>query len=161
VSLWLQSATKALILGQYDRFRNELLPVAPRPVPDSLLREVAFGERRCRGDDHLFPIRFLWLWEGSEQGLFGLKALGRSRYHPQQLLALWTRACGDPEFRAQREAEGFRFDLGEEAVEMPNGWIYVGDQFAADLVEGEKVLGHELVFPDLRPGQEYPRFRRF
>jgi len=59
MSLWLQAATEALANAKYEQFRKRILPGAPIPLPDCLVRELEFAERRCRdkSKDRLFPIR--------------------------------------------------------------------------------------------------------
>ena len=163
MSLWLQAAIGALSEGDYERLRMHLLPGAPIPVPGCLARELEFAERRCRdiATDRLFPIRFFWLLESNEQRNFGLPALGRSRYHPEKLLEVWERACGDAEYRMAREAEGFRFDLEEKAVELTAGWVYIGERFTEDFLEVEAALRVELLFPDPQTGETRPAFQAF
>ena len=160
MSLWLQSSLQALHDGNYERFRRDLLPMAPIRVPGCLTREVEFAERRCRDTsrDRLFPIRFLWLLEANEQRLWGYIALGRSRYHPETLLDLWERAIAHPDYRQAREAEGFRFDLEEKAVELTAGWVYIGERFIDDLFEIEQALGVTLQFPSPPSGERRPAF---
>jgi|GEM_PF-1362965 len=160
MSLWLQSSLQALQSGDYARFRQDLLPVAPIPIPDCLGRELEFAERRCRraSQDRLFPIRFLWLLEANEQRLWGYPPLARSHYHPETLLDFWERAIADPDHRQAREADGFRFDLEEKAVEMTAGWIYIGERFIADLFEVEEALGVTLQFPSPSSGVPRPVF---
>lgn len=139
MSLWLQAATQALYNGSYERLRRDILPRAPIPIPAGLVREVEFAERRCADNPGglFFPIRFLWLMEAHEQQLFGYPAQARSRYHPEQLLDHWERACADAEYRQAREAETFRFDFDEKAVLMAFGWIYIGDHLVEDFLEIE------------------------
>jgi len=68
--------------------------------------------------------------------------LERSRFHPEVLLFdIWERAVSEPEFREKLKAEGFRFNWTEKAVAMSTGWILIGDHFAEDFFEIEKVLG--------------------
>lgn len=161
MSLWLQAATESLCEGDYEHIRMNLLPIAPIPIPGCLARELEFAERRCRDTetDRLFPIRFLWLLEANEQRHFGLPALGRSRYHPEKLLDLWERACGDEPYRLAREAEGFRFALEEKAVELSAGWVYIGERFIEDFLEVEAALRVELLFPDPQTGETRPAFQ--
>jgi hypothetical protein len=161
MSLWLQAATQALQYGNYERLRRDILPKAPIPIPDCLVRELEFAERQCRDStqEPLFPIRFLWLMEANEQRLFGYPALGRSRYHPEQLLEHWERACADAEYRHVREAETFRFDFDEKAVLMSVGWIYIGDRFVEDFLEVEAALRTELLFPGPQEGEMRPAFQ--
>jgi len=160
MSLWLQSSLQALESGDYERFRRGILPIAPLPIPDCLGREVEFAERRCRdlSQDRLFPIRFLWLLEANEQRRWGYPPLARSHYHPETLLDFWERAIADPDYRQAREAEGFRFDLEERAVEMTAGWIYIGERFIEDLFEVEDALGVALQFPSPPSGEPRPAF---
>lgn len=164
MSLWLQEATELLNNRQYEEFRRDLLPNAPIVLPSCLLREVEFGERCCvePSSDPLFPIRFLWLFEGNEQRLFGLPALGRSRFHPEVLLfEVWNRVCSDPLFRQKLESNGFLFNLSEKAVAMSTGWILIGGRFIEDLLEIETALGCELLFPDRETGKLRPAFQAF
>jgi hypothetical protein len=160
MSLWLQSTMQALHDGHYERVRRDLLPLAPIPIPECLIREAEFGERRCRDTsrDRLFPIRFLWLLEGNEQRLWSYPPLGRSRYHPEMLLDLWERSTADSEYRLTREAEGFRFDETEKAVDLTAGWIYIGERFIQDLFEVEAAIGVELQFPGGPSGERRPAF---
>jgi hypothetical protein len=148
MSLWLQSSILALQSGDYERYRRDILPMAPIPLPECFAREVAFGERRCRGgeNDRLFPIRFLWLLECLEQRNFGYPALGRSRYHPERTIAIWESVLADPEERARLEADGMRFDLEEKAINLIAGWLYLGDRFVEDFLEIERVGRAELLF---------------
>lgn len=163
MSLWLQAAIQALSAGNYEKFRTRLLPRAPFRVPDCLFREFEFAERRCRHKekDQLFPIRFLWLMEAKEQRMFGLGPLARSRYHPEILLELWKQVSADPRYRQEMEAQGFRFDLEEKAMDMSVGWVYIGDRFVEDFLEVESVLGVELLFPDPSAAEGRPAFRQF
>lgn len=163
MSLWLQAATQALSAGDYERFRTKLLPRAPFRVPDCLFREFEFAQRRCRdkAKDQLFPIRFIWLMEAKEQGMFGLSPLARSRYHPEKLLEVWKQASADPVYRQELEAAGFRFDFEEKAMELSAGWIYIGDRFVEDFLEVESIVGVELLFPDPPAGEGRPAFREF
>jgi hypothetical protein len=152
---------EALHYGDYERFRRGLLPIAPIPIPDCLIRELEFAERRCRDreKDRLFPIRFLWILEANEQKWSGQPAPTRSRYHPEKLLEFWARVSADPQFRQEREAEGFRFDFVEKAVEMTAGWIYIGERFARDLLEIEAAVGVELLFSGPLAGELRPAFQ--
>jgi hypothetical protein len=161
VSLWLQAAIESLEEGDYKHVRKRLLPSLQSPVPGCLIRELEFGERRCCDikKDRLFPIRFLWWLEGVEQRNFGLTALGRSGYHPEKLLDVWERACGDSAYRHEREAEGFKFDFAEKAMELTVGWVYIGDRFVEDFLELETALGVELLFPGPQPGEALPAFQ--
>jgi hypothetical protein len=142
------------------RFRQEILPMAPIPLPDCLRHELEFAERHCQDPTHdrLFPIRFLWLLEANEQRRYGHPPLVRSHYHPEELLSFWKRAAADPEYRRAREAEGFRFDLMEKAVELTAGWVYIGDRFIRDLFAVEATLGVTLQFPCPPYGQRRPAF---
>lgn len=161
MSLWLQTAIEALTDGAYERFRQNLLPTSPIPLPDCMMRELEFAERRCRNikKDRLFPIRFLWLLEANEQRLWGLPPLGRSLYHPEKLLELWDRVSTDPGYRQELEAEGFRFDLKEKAFELTPGWVYIGNRFVADLLEIESAIGVELMFPGSSTEELRPAFQ--
>lgn len=161
VSLWLQAAIGALHDREYQRMRRDLLPICPIPVPGCLVRELEFGERSCADPStaKLFPIRFLWTLEANEQNLFGLAPLAHSRYHPEKLLQLWKKARADPDYRSEREAEGFVFDFAERAVELSVGWVYIGERFAEDFLEVEAALGVELLFPAARSKQRRPAFR--
>jgi hypothetical protein len=156
----MQAALEALHYGNYARFRRDLLPRAPFPVPPCLLREVEFGERRCVDykKDPLFPIRFLWTLEGNEQRVFGLPA-GRSRYHPERLLEVWERATTDSAYRQELEAGGMPFDLTERALRVQHGWIYMGDRFVDDFLEIEVVVRVELLFPTETDGERQPAFQ--
>ena len=160
MSLWLSYALDALADREYQRFRERLLPMCPIPVPPCLMREFEFAERYCadENEDRLFPIRFLWLLEANEQRGFGYPALGRSRYHPEKLLEVWNRASTDEAYRRELESSGFRFDFGEKAINTTAGWIYIGDQFVADLFEVEAALGVVLQFPDPLSGEPRPAF---
>lgn len=163
MSVWLQAALRALDTGDYERLRQKLLPIAPIPIPDCMVRELEFAERHCRdrNKDQLFPLRFLWLLEANEQRNFGYPPPAQSPYHPETLLQLWLRASTDPEYRQEREAEGFRFDLTERAVEMIDGWVYIGDRFIEDLLEVEAALQVELLFADPSSGEPRPAFPGF
>lgn len=163
MSLWLQAATDALAYGLYEHLRVNLLPHAPMRIAGCLSRELEFAERYCRDKtkDRLFPIRFLWLWEGNEQQMFGLPPLGRSHYHPEKLLDFWERACADPQYRQEREAEGFVFDFAEKAVKLTSGWVYIGERFIEDFLEVEATLGVELLFPGPQAGEKQPAFQAF
>lgn len=143
MSLWLQAVTWALARGDYKDVRANLFPIAPIPIPGCLYRELEFGERQCRDVEKspLFPIRYLWLMEGHEQRLLDLSPVGRSYYHPEELLELWTRAGTDVNYRQKLEATGIRFDFAEKALKMEVGWIYIGEQFVEDFLEIEKTLG--------------------
>lgn len=163
MSLWLQSAIEALNAGEYERLRKYLLPNAPIPIPGCMSAELEFAERRCGKSpgDRLFPIRFLWLMEAHEQKFGDFDPLGRSRYHPEKILELWERASGDAAYRQEREAEGFRFDLAEKAVEMTAGWVYVGERFVEDFLEVEQVVGVKLLFKKTASGKRRPAFEKF
>lgn len=160
MSLWLQAVLEAIEYGDYKRLRQDILPMAPIPIPDCLLRELEFGERRCRDGEKniLFPIRFLWLLEANEQRLWGYLPLARSHYHPEKLLELWARASADPQYRQEREAEGFRFDLAEKAMELTAGWVYIGDRLIDDFLDVEAAARFELMFPDPSSGELRPAF---
>lgn len=165
MSGWLDSALHALHHGEYHHFRQDILPVAPIPLPECLQKEIEFGERHCQNarQERLFPIRFLWMLEANEQRSWGQPPLARSHYHPEELLSFWRRALADPGFRRAREAEGFRFDLVEKAVELTAGWIYIGDRFIRDLFDVEAALGVTLQFPCPPYGQRrqaFPAYRR-
>ncbi len=161
MSLWFQAATEALYDGNYQAFREILLPRAPFIVPHCLVREFEFAERRCCDlkKDRLFPIRFLWFMEGTEQRLWGLPPLGRSGYHPEKLLELWERVSTDPRYREEREAEGFLFDFTEKAVQLTVGWVYIGERLVEDFLEIEAALGVELLFPCPASGEGRPAFQ--
>lgn len=162
MSLWLQDAVELLQGGEYAEFREKLLPTAPCAIPDCLIRELEFGERKCPSgaDDPLFPIRFLWLFEGNEQRLFDLPALGRSRYHPEILLyKFWNQSHADAEFKKEMEEGGILFDESEKAIALSVGWVLIGDSFVDDLREVESVLGVELLFPDDELNIKRPAFR--
>ena len=163
MSLWLQAATEALHGGEYERFRTQLLPHAPSRVPDCLIRELEFAERRCRDNakDRLFPIRFLWLMEANEQRMFGLIPLDRSLYHPEKLMEVWKQASADAKCRQEFEAMGFRFDFAEKAIELSTGWIYIGERLVEDLLEVETAAGVELLFPNPPDGERRPVFQEF
>jgi hypothetical protein len=161
MSLWLQSTIESLQEGDYEHVRTRLLPTLQSPIPGCALREIEFGERHCRDKQQgsLFPIRFLWWLEGLEQQNFGLTALGRSRYHPEKLLEVWERICRDQQYRQELEAQGFKFDLTEKAVELTAGWVYIGERFVEDFLEVETALGVELLFPGPQPGDKLPAFQ--
>ena len=164
MSLWMQTATELLYHRQYEKFRNDLLPCAPLTLPESLLRELEFGERYCRDElsDPLFPIRFLWVFEGHEQQQFGIPALGRSRYHPELLqFDICDRVFTDTQFRQVMESEGFLFKLSEKAVAMSAGWILIGERLIEDLIEIESTLGFEILFPDRQTGELRPAFQAY
>lgn len=160
MSLWLQSALEALEEGAYNHLRG-LVTHSPIPLPGCMLREVEYGETHFHqnSQDRLFPIRFMWLMELHEQGMFGEAPLGRSRYHPEKLLDFWNKAQNDEVFRNEMEQQGFRFDLDEKAVEMTLGWVFIGDTFAQDLIEIERALRAELLFPDPDSGEHRAVFR--
>jgi hypothetical protein len=160
MSLWLQSTLSFLEARYYHHVRENLLPIAPIALPGCLERELAFGERHCSDANGaaLFPIRFLWTLEAAEQRNFGLPA-GRSRYHPENLLESWERASADAVYRAELEAQGFRFDFDEKTIELTAGWVYIGDHFAEDFLAIEATLGVEILFPSPPPGAPEPAFR--
>jgi hypothetical protein len=95
----------------------------------------------------------MWLMECNEQRMFGHAPLGRSTYHPEKLLDFWTKALEDEVFRNEMEQQGFRFDLDDKAVEMTAGWIYIGESFIRDLIEIERAIGEEMLFPDQDSGE--------
>jgi hypothetical protein len=161
MSVWMQAALEALHYGEYARFRRDILPRAPFVVPPCLIREFEFGERRCVNHkvDPLFPIRFLWTLEGNEQRLYHLPAQGRSRYHPERLLEVWTRASTDDAYRQGLEADGLAFDLTERAVRTSAGWVYIGEQFVEDFLEIETAVRVELLFPTETEGELQPAFQ--
>ena len=163
MSLWLQAATEALQKGNYERFRVNILPLAPISIPGCMHRELEFAERRClnKEEDQLFPIRFLWLMEANEQRRFGLSPLGRSRYHPEKLLELWNRASADAQYQQECEADGIQFDFNEKAMKLDVGWIYIGDRFIEDFLEVETTLGVELLFPNPPSTEKLPAFQKF
>jgi hypothetical protein len=76
MSLWLQSAINTLSDGDYQHFRQTLLPMSPIPILNCLLRELEYGERYCINvdTDRLFPIRFIWMLEAMEQRNFEFPA---------------------------------------------------------------------------------------
>lgn len=160
MSLWLQAVMYSLEEGDYENFRVNLLPVAPIPIPGCMIKELEFAERCCRDieKDRLFPIRFLWLLEANEQRLYGLSPLERSKYHPEKLLEVWNRAYEDSQYRQELEASGFQFNLDEKALQLSEGWIYIGDQFAEDFLEIEATLGVELLFSDPSAAEGKPAF---
>ena len=160
MSLWLQSALEALDEGDYSNLRR-LLAVSPLSLPACMLREIEYGETHFQGSSQnsLFPMRFMWLMECNEQRMFGHAPLGRSRYHPEKLLAFWDRAANDEVFRNEMKKQGFRFDLEEKAIEMTAGWIYIGESFANDLIEIERAIGEEMLFPDPYTGERRAVFR--
>jgi hypothetical protein len=161
VSLWLQAATEALQSGDYERFRVNILPLAPISIPGCMYRELEFAERRCRDKtkDQLFPIRFLWLMEANEQRMFGLSPLGRSRYHPEKILSLWKRASAEAQYLQECEADGVQFDFNEKAMKLDVGWIFIGDRFIEDFLEVEITLGVELLFPNPSTTERLPAFQ--
>ncbi len=163
MSLWLQAAIYALSAGDYERFRVDILPHAPIPIPGCMLKEIEYAERahldKTRG--LLFPIRFLWLLEANEQRLFGEKPLGRSRYHPETLLNLWERILADRAYRQECEENGIQVDLDEKAIRLSGGWVYIGEHFVEDLLEVERTLKVELLFPEPQGGEERPAFPEF
>lgn len=164
MSLWLQSAIERLNGRRYQAFRENLLPIAPIPIPDCMKRELEFGERCCidPADDPLFPIRFFWLLEGNEQRRYDLPMLSRSRFHPEILLFdIWNRAVAEPQFRQEMESKDFKFNLIEKAIAMSTGWILIGDHFVEDLFEIESVLHTELLFPDNKTGVLRTVFQSF
>jgi len=163
MSLWLQAVTWALARGDYLDVRVNLLPIAPIPMPGCLFRELEFAEGKCRNinKDPFFPLRYLWLMEGHEQGLLNLSPLGRSYYHPENLLELWTRAMADDDYRQELESKGIQFDWTEKAVKLDVGWIYIGQQFVEDFLEIEKTLGVELLFPNPPASEGQPAFQQF
>ena len=160
MSLWLQSALDFMAARNYAHVRENLLPIAPIPLPGCLERELAFAERRCADPDEpaLFPVRFLWTLEALEQRNFGHPP-GRSHYHPEKLLRNWERACADATFRAELEAARFVLDFEEQAIELTRGWVYIGDRFAEDFLEIEATTGVELLFSAEPPGSPQPAFR--
>ena len=160
MSLWLQSALEALEEGDYSNLRG-LVTHAPLQLPDCMLREIEYGENHFHEDseDRLFPIRFMWLMECNEQRMFEYAPLGRSKCHPETLLDFWTKAQEDEVFRNEMEQQGFRFDLDEKAVEMTLGWIYIGESFVQDLIEIERAVGEEMLFPDPASGEHRAVFR--
>ena len=131
MSLWLQSVIWALEAGDYKSFRQNLLPVAPIPIPDCLNQEFAFAERHCHDKKTapFFPIRFIWLMEAHEQRMFGYNPLARSHYHPEDLLDLWKRACAEADYQQECAAKGTQFDFNQKAMKLDVGWIYMGDRF--------------------------------
>lgn len=158
MSLWLQSAIETLSDGDYRHFRRELIPRAPVPIPECLMKEMEYGERCCVSveTDRLFPIRFIWLLEALEQKRPGGSAGGRSRYHPEKLLEMWERVSGDENHRRDLISRGFRFDFDERAIHMTAGWILMGNSFPEDLMDVETAGNVRLLFPfesarDLRP----------
>jgi len=163
MSLWLQAVTWAFERGDYHDVRVNLLPIAPIPMPGCLYRELEFAEHKCRdiGKDPFFPLRYLWLMEGHEQGLLNLSPLGRSYYHPEILLELWTRSKTDDDYRQECESTGIQFDRTMKAVKLDVGWIYIGEQFVEDFLEIEKTLGIELLFPNPPAGEGQPAFQQF
>ncbi len=160
MSLWLQSALEALEEGDYRNLRG-LVTHAPLHLPGCMLREIEYGETQFdeNSEDRLFPIRFMWLMESNEQRMFGHVPLARSRYHPEKLLDFWNRAENDAAFRNEMVQQGFRFDLDNKAVEMNAGWIYIGESFAHDLIEIERAIGEEMLFPDPASGEHRAVFR--
>jgi hypothetical protein len=163
MSLWLQAVTEALQYGDYERLRGQILPRAPIPIPDCMINELKFAERRCRNisTDPLFPIRFLWLWEANEQRRFNLSALGRSLYHPEKILELWERASADMKYRRESESYGFQFDFFEKAIKFDQGWVFIGERFVDDFLEVETALGVELLFPNPLTSEGTPAFQKF
>ncbi len=160
MSLWMQEATEALGRGEYRRFRQDLLPMAPFPIPACLLREVEYGERHCQEveTDRLFPIRFLWVFEAIEQTNWGLEPGARSIFNPESLYGMWERLTTDHQFRKECEEGGSRFDFAEKAMESSHGWIYIGDSFIDDFLELENGAGVELQFPSGTSGESIPAF---
>jgi hypothetical protein len=163
MSLWLDSVLTSLQNGEYKWLREMNLPNAPVPMPECMYRELEFAERRCTDleNDRLFPIRFLWLMEAHEQRMFGLKALERSRYHPEKLLELWDRVSADTQYEQELETAGFRFDFDEKAVQLEMGWVYIGDSFIQDFIDVLDTLGVELLFPDGKDGEGRPAFHEY
>lgn len=163
MSLWLQAVLEDLQCGDYKHLRERILPLAPIRIPSCLIRELEFAERRCRDykKDPLFPIRFLWLMEAHEQGMFGLSPSGRSLYNPEELLNFWQRAIADNQYQQECEAKGIRFDFVENAVKLDAGWIYIGKTFVEDFLEIESTLGVELLFPNPPNSKGRPVFQEF
>ncbi len=161
MSLWLEAMTGALHKGEYAWIRETLLPMAPRPIPQCMYREIAFAERCCReGEtDRVFPVRFLWLLDGHEQRTFGISPSGIGVYHPEKLLDFWSHVLVDMDVRKQHEAGGIRFNLEEKAFDLGRGWIYIGDRFVEDLLEVESCLGGEVLFMCPETGDFLPAFR--
>jgi hypothetical protein len=156
MSLWLQSAIEHFHSRHYQEFRENLLPRAPSPMPECLIKELEFGESYCTDpeDDPLFPIRYLWLLEGLEQRNFNLPMMGRSRFHPEILLYdIWERVNAEPTFRQELESAGFKFNFHEKAIAMSTGWVLIGDHFTEDFFEIESILNIKLLFPEKDTGE--------
>jgi len=160
MSLWMQAATDALANNDYQFIRTNLLPHAPFSIPECMIREFEFGERRCKDPekDRLFPIRFLYLFEAFEQGNWGIPPGDRSRYHPEKLLAAWEKVLADPAYLKECEDHGMRFDREESAMEFLCGWIYIGASFVDDFLELEKTAKVELLFHTDTPDKFMPAF---
>lgn len=151
MSLWLQAVLANLDSGDYEHLRVNLMPIAPIPIPQCMMGELAFGERRCRDveKDRLFPIRFIWLMEAHEQRMFDLNPTRSMYLHPEKLLDHWNRASSDAEYRKSLEASGCQFDFIEKAIKVEDmGWIYIGEQFIDDFLQVEAALGFVMRFPD-------------
>jgi hypothetical protein len=81
-----------------------------------------------------------------------------SVYHPEKLWEIWQSANSDPDVLKKLEADGFRFNFKEKAIEFSKGWIYFGDSFREDLFEVERLRGAYLQFPDPGTGELRPAF---
>jgi hypothetical protein len=162
MSLWLQAVLENFACGDYEHLRVNLMPMAPIPIPQCMMRELAFGERCCREleKDRLFPIRFIWLMEAHEQRMFDLDPTRSSYIHPEKLLDHWNRASSDAEYRKSLEASGCQFDFVEKAIKVEDmGWIYIGEQFIEDFLQVEAVLGFAICFPDPLVKEGKPAFQ--
>ena len=142
MSLWLQAVLEYLDEGDYKHVRENLLPISPIPIPKIILEELEFGERFCQDieKNRLFPIRFIWLLEANEQRMFGQGTLSRSKYQPEKIMTVWERISNDEKYKKELEDQGFRFNLEEKAMELIEGWVYIGDHFIEDYKDIENLL---------------------
>ncbi len=162
MSLWLQAVLENFASGDYENLRANLMPMAPIPIPQCMMRELSFGERCCRDveKDRLFPIRFIWLMEAHEQRMFELEPTRSSYLHPEELLDHWNRASSDPEYMKSLEVSGCQFDFFEKAIKVEDmGWIYIGEQFIEDFLQVEAALGFVIRFPDPLNKEGKPAFQ--
>lgn len=138
-----------------------LLPMAPTAIPECMDREMAFAERCCLNieTDRLFPIRYFWLLDGHRRVASGYYSSTSDIYHPEILLDFWNHAVSNIDFKKRHEANKGRFNFHEKAVDLGNGWIYVGDDLMNDLFEIESCLGREVLFECPETGKHLPVFR--